>query len=907
MKKLLLLCVTLCASFLSTGQESHHSLLRNKLYSGFMEYYKLGTPEKLYIQTDKPYYSAGEDIWFKGFLTNSVTGEISTKSKFIYIELVDATNKVVHKQKIKANDWGFDGKFTLSPEIPVGKYAIKAYTLWMLNWGKDFLFEKKLEIGNLIDHRINIAVSYTLESENNAIAHLLVTDAKNNPMVGRELYYTVNLPTSSSINTFRLVTDQEGKARIKFNAKDIKEDSYIDIKSVYSNLSSVYFRRFVIPEFSDNFDLQFFPEGGAFLAGGPQRVAFKAMAVSGVSEEVTGAIFDANNREVAQFSSSHKGMGYFEMTPEAGAVYYAKAKSASGYSKNIPLPEVRTSGCVLRAERVRDRIMYSVRHSDDVNASHLYVAILSGGKLLKVDKFEPARPIRRFSTKGCPSGIMNIALMDKEGSVLSERLLFIKGDSTPIMNVTTDKADYAGRQQVEMEIHLVDAAGKPLSGQFAMSVTDAGLVARDTLSDNVVSYMLLSSDIKGNIEEPAYYFSSDSPEVNANLDILMMTQGWKRFDLTDIVKRKFSAPEMAHEESYNITGDVTGFFGNAARKPSLALFIPRQRYMDVFKLDKSHKFHISGIDTPDTTTIILHTVGRFGGLFLNLNLNRAEELLPGIKFSRSRLATPPVIPPAYLSQMKEKYYYEGGEKVYMFDEVTVTASRISKVFGIDDVVPTYSIDGRRLEAYANADIYSLLRTLPGVRVKYGSNVFASTTTGYATVWVDGTMPLIYIDGLQMYQIDLEAINMKEIAKIDLVTGPDALLFGFAGDRSYGVISITLKPDASFNRIHPNNFAMITPLGYSRPAEFYNPKYGTPEQKDNQSPDLRTTICWDPHIKVDSTGVARVNFYTADSSTAYDVTLEGVTSNGSPCRYEGKISRGTKDLTLLSKIPSVADQ
>src|ERR1035437_3012849 len=116
--------------------------------------------EKVYLQTDKPYYSAGEELWFKGYLVNATTLEPTALSQFIYVELIDKSDSVLYRVKIKRNSFGFDGQMKLKPEIPSGYYTLRAYTSWMQNLPADFFFTKSILIGNDINERVISKITY---------------------------------------------------------------------------------------------------------------------------------------------------------------------------------------------------------------------------------------------------------------------------------------------------------------------------------------------------------------------------------------------------------------------------------------------------------------------------------------------------------------------------------------------------------------------------------------------------------------------------------------------------------------------------------------------------------------------------------------------------------------------------
>jgi hypothetical protein len=125
-------------------------------------------------------------------------------------------------------------------------------------------------------------------------------------------------------------------------------------------------------------------------------------------------------------------------------------------------------------------------------------------------------------------------------------------------------------------------------------------------------------------------------------------------------------------------------------------------------------------------------------------------------------------------------------------------------------------------------------------------------------------------------------------------GGQVAIFGSRGMN--GVISIYTKradTDQPIAMDSPSllfHIKSILPSGYQKPIEFYAPKYDTPEKRNAQAPDLRTTIHWQPVVQTDSAGVASFEFYTADEQTSYTVVVEGLTDEGKIIRQERKLWR-----------------
>ena len=120
-------------------------------------YFQLHTAypqEKLYLHLDKPYYAAGERIYWKGYLVDAVSHIPYTKSNFVYVELINRDDKVISKHKVRREQGGFHGSILLPADIPAGEYYMRAFTQWMLNAGEEYFYYRRLRIGKALDRSI---------------------------------------------------------------------------------------------------------------------------------------------------------------------------------------------------------------------------------------------------------------------------------------------------------------------------------------------------------------------------------------------------------------------------------------------------------------------------------------------------------------------------------------------------------------------------------------------------------------------------------------------------------------------------------------------------------------------------------------------------------------------------------
>jgi hypothetical protein len=627
--------------------------------------------EKVYLQTDKPYYSAGEEIWFKGYLVNSTTIEPVSKSQFLYVELIDKMDSVHYRVKINKDSLGFSGHIKIKPEMPAGLYCLRAYTYWMQNVGKDFFFSKNIFIGNGIDDRVTSKISYGAAVDGKIPVTLSFLNSALNPITGKRVEITEDWKSSVK-KKLALTTNSEGKINWTINVDP--QDSSQKVLAI--NLKDEkYTNNIFLPEFSNDFDVQFFPESGNLLDNDLQTVAFKAIGRDGLSVDVSGKIYTNTNEEITEVSTIHKGMGKFTIQTQPGETYYALVKTSKGLEKRFELPKAISQGITVHLVYNRGKILYEVANQTKIPNSSLYLLVHSRGKVFVIQSLKSNEGI--ISENLLPSGIVSFSVIDSIGNTFCERLSFIRPNNLPVLKMESDKVTYGKREHVDLKLNVQSLIGKPVNGSFSISITDKHTVKQDSLSDNILTNLLLSSDIKGYIEDPGSYFVDNKVLTREKTDVLMMTQGWKRFKTANIVKGIYIQPQYYMEAGQALSGKVTNLFNAPSKKCDVIAISPYKNVVKTAKTDSLGRYLIEGIEFPDSTSFVLKAKKR--GSITDVEIIPDNDVFPD---SHTFIPTPLLTENAkkqaqdeYFKMTKEKYYYEGGMRVINLGEVTVKADK----------------------------------------------------------------------------------------------------------------------------------------------------------------------------------------------------------------------------------------
>ena len=837
--------------------------------AGFFHAVEKLPQEKLYLHLDKPYYAAGENIWLAGYLVNAVTHRDDSRSNFITVELVDRRDTVVLRRKFRRDSTGFRGNLLLPADLVPGDYWLRGYSNWMRNAGPEFFYRRSLQIGNSIDTEILSSVE---RSSGGGPVRIRFYHSGGDPYPDVSVRYEIagagRKPVQGSARTDQagyLSLDDDGLS----SGPRIVSIRFDEQKYDYANT-------YVLPASSTDYDVAFFPEGGNLLSGVSQTVAFKAQGSDGFSLAVSGCVVGAGGDTVTRFSTEHDGMGTMVFTPSSGVSYKAVTRSASGMEKHFDLPAVRERGLGLSLARRNGSVFYQVNRAEGTPwPDSLYLVAHTRGTLRVLTPLTEAQATGRIDETLFADGISHFLLVDGAGRPLSERLLFIFHPEESVWTLTPDKTVYGRKEAVRLCASLYDWDGLPLHGRFSVSVTDDHTVTPDTLGGHILSDLLLTSDLKGYIENPGYYFlSPESPATQRHADLVMLTHGWRRFSTDHLLRAP--SPAILHyiEVGQTVSGQVKNGFGKPVSDAKVLLY-SADCFMEK-ETGKDGRFLVDSIQFRDSTTLVVQALTKKGrdGIIPSLDPDSFPEV------SDAPLLRPDLVPIGddYLEYARDRYFEEGGLRVMRLKEVVVTEKRPEKPkdpyvpaadkFYTSEDVPT---------ALQHRTVYDYLRTLPGVIPRSGE---------WFVLRGNSVPPLILLDGVPFDGQDYlhDGMYMETVQSISILHNGRAAIFGIRGGG--GVISIVTRRGEEIPPEEPPNIITARPLGYTEPAEFYSPAYDTPDKAASAMPDRRTTVYWNPSVSPDENGEIALEFYATDDPSSYRVTIEGVADDGTVCRYSG---------------------
>ena len=451
--------------------------------------------EKVYVHLDNTCYFIGDTIWFSAYTTQTNDGKPSKISGVLYVELYNQEGYLVERKLVEMTNGRGYANFIIDDDAYAGYYELRAYTRWQLNWG---LYERQ---------------------------HAKDTD---------EWFYSKELQH----NFFR---DYDKLYSRVFPVYDKPKE-----KGEYAELMTRKTMRRVYKRdpHTRKRQLTFYPEGGELVVGLPCRVAFEATWDDG--QQLEGAIGDAK--------AENRGRGTIEVTPSAKEKRELTFTTTDGAEVKARLPEAVQTGVSLRVNVGRDSIDITVRRTNDLLTDTLGLTIMREGVLQQFHPLEGETQHLRLANNELKAGVNQATVFDSNGRVWADRLFFVKDSTTIGTNVTISgvKDSYKPYEPIVLTVNTPAKTG----GNMSLTVRDAS--HRDVLYDNasLMTEMLLSSEIKGFVPNPEFYFEHNDNIHNRALDLLMLTQGWRRFKWQDMAVRNAWQLTQSAERTPIITGKV---------------------------------------------------------------------------------------------------------------------------------------------------------------------------------------------------------------------------------------------------------------------------------------------------------------------------------------------------------------
>jgi hypothetical protein len=849
--------------------------------------------EKVYLHFDKPYYAIGDTIWFKAYITIDVH-QPSPLSKIVYVDVISGKDSLVQTLKLQASAATALGNIVLSsPLYRQGNYRFRAYTNWMRNFDVAYFFNKTIAIGN-VEKQIstNISVSGITQGNNTKVtAQVSYKDPTGKPYANKKVSWKALSTDDDKISNGKGTTDANGVLIVSFstNKTSALNTSILSTEIDYADYKSLT-NTFSLKHAADKADIQFFPEGGNLINGVLSKVAFKAIRPDGLGADIKGTIVDNTGAKIADITSQHLGMGAFEFTPQSGKTYKATISFSDNTQNTYNLPIARDEGIVLSADNSNSqnlniKLSSNAAYFEKNKGKTFYIVAQNGQTIcfaaqmvLNTNLYTASIPKTKF-----PSGVLKLTLFSG-GQALSERVVFIQRSDLLNITMKTPQSTYTIRDKVVMNV-TVNKDQKPAEANMSVTVIDETKVPFDEISETtILTNLLLTSDLKGYIEKPNYYFLNVNEKTIADADVLMLTQGYRRVVYKDILANNYPTKKFLPESGITISGTIRNSTGMTLAKANLNLTVPDKKISLYTTSNNTGEFQFTNLVIPDSTEVSINAKNNPNSNNLMILVDNEifqpvdpDMNAPGVIANIDSTLTP------YLKNAKQRI-----ENSSVLKEVTITAAPVIKqkthadhprLTGLSSI-PDAIITSDRFVACPSI-LQCLQSIVPGL-IYENLNLYVSRSYQQG----DRRPVAIFHNGLNVDLTYLQTVMSSDVESIEFFR-TDGLSGINRMSNTMGVLVINSKivPKVKFKKedflalLKQNSAVSVTPRGYSESSVFYSPKYEV-SKASAIGGDLRTTIFWNPNVLTDATGNATFQFYNADGKGSYRAIIEGIDVDGS---------------------------
>lgn len=560
-----------------------------------------------------------------------------------------------------------------------------------------------------------------------------------------------------------------------------------------------------------------FPEGGYLISNSETKLAHKATNNKGLPVNVSGILYE-NNVPLLKFKSFHAGMGSFNFTPKKENNYYIKL---SGSDKKYQLPEIKTLGKNLYLiKNSKKFLMFKISQSKGHKPETIYLRLQTRGVIYNIVSAKLKEEIIiKIPLESIPQGIAEVTLFNSDLHPIAERLVYVKLDQKLHIKTTLHKSKYHTREKASLKIKAIDKDGKPVVAHLGLSIYDK-IYQNASESKNILTHYYLSTQLKGNIYDPSYYFNEAHKNRYEALNLLLLTQGWRRYVWNeDNLKKNNKLRKRILSDS--IIGKVR------LKKVEKELKIVGHRLLSYFAPESKKKKHFFMTDSLGVFTI-------------NYNhLKTAEKGYFYLQTTKSK---------------NNKYIID--IKDTSFKTININNKAISTIYPFPKIIEKKFKEVRPplTVQYDVTKLDEVVVLAKNNRDKYLSSLASDYVCGYGI---------------------LNCRNCIKNSQRDKITKPVIGKIYIAEDRRTKIV-FTAKKYTDEQLLKRYNIRRLK--GYYGKREFYQPIYNN-ETINDPSPDYRNTVFWKPDIITNANGEAIIEFYCSDINTTFTGTIEGTNGIG----------------------------
>ncbi|MDB5008627.1 MAG: hypothetical protein JWP45_3020 [Mucilaginibacter sp.] len=648
-----------------------------------------------------------------------------------------------------------------------------------------------------------------------------------------------------------------------------------------------------------SYHINFFPEGGDLVDGNICNIAFKATDENGLPVNIKGVVLN-NHNNIAQLVTIHDGMGNFELEANTNVNYIAQVHFPDNSVQSIALPKVKKTGLNMRVNTApADEFEVKITYTDKQPFQDIILTAMQNNGLSINYPLTLSHGTNIFSFKknGFSTGIVRLTVFDKTGTPGAERIVFVNNNDQLNLSLVKDTLSFIPKSKNVFTVHLKDDKNQPVKANLSLSITDASIATGP--EDNIYTYLLMSSELHGYINQPAYYFKNNSDTLQKQLDLVMLTNGWRHFKWDSILNIPPWPLKYYVEKSQFIAGKIENYHNRDQLKIKLIISNDDStKHMVELEPDSIGRFFLKDYNHPGNATVYYEAVN-------SKNVKQAvkvtffKPVIDSLHFRTDSFKNPDLKRPAFNKPYRDSVLY--------WDSVLQKQNAIFSKNGI--VLKAVAIKGRKttqtellLKNHVhrlnpdNAYTLDLVNTtlssmnlidyikgrFPGLQIIDSTGgatkfVYRGMSTVKQSANSQADQPYFYIDEASATLEEVEEISLNDVALVRFA--PPPVYFAPLNGGNNGALLIYMKRfgdegPAGHTRKTYDQYLFN---GYSVTREFPVVDYNITKQE--KKADYRTTLYWNHDLFTDDKGTVKIHFYNPDKSKTHRVVIHAMDSNG----------------------------
>lgn len=640
-------------------------------------------------------------------------------------------------------------------------------------------------------------------------------------------------------------------------------------------------------------DLNFYPEGGHLIENIRSKIAIKIKNEIYANAKLSGIIVDELDTVISEFNTLEFGLGNISLIPESNKSYFAKLE-VNGVEFTYKLPKALPTGYALNIINQGDYLLINAKSTTINGLSNSYLVAHQRGKLI-YSKFETENK-KAYAIK-CPvkdlkDGVVHVTLFDTSGNPVSERLVFISNPENKInVEITKNKDVLEKRKPIKINVTVKNINKQNIASHLSMSVRDLNAFPYNTRSKNIKTWLLLNSDLRGEIKDPGYFFEkADNNKKRYLLDLVMLTHGWRRFTWNELLYKAQKADAYPAEKGIMVTGTTKHLskpYTATQTDTRLSFFGSTISQEPIQKTDHLGRFSYGPFIFADSIqTLVESRLTNFKSndvkdrnvlIFINPE-NKSPEIKRNIILKNEIDSEEQLANFLKMTEYINKINDEFNEKTQRLEAVVILAKKEEQESNrqtemnarTDHGAARNRVDLESQDVFGSETIFDFLYSIPGVRV-INNDISIRGSNGSPTVLLDNL--IIDIDFLN-------TIDITTISFIDVLTPVEAGRYANSSNGVLALYSKTGSTGGSRNVKRKPGIVDFTAEGFYTAREFYAPDHINGIEELSKV-DIRTTLHWEPKIVITENGGKDISFFSSDSEGDYLIEIEGISESGIP--------------------------